>query len=114
MNENAELIKYIDVAENVYERVYQNNQVSNNLIVNLNRIMAEIKNQAAEKKLKLKYSSIYFEYCLSLPLSDRDVKVDLSLIPHFEDREESILWLTNFVGKICEPKKMKRHKLNFR
>ncbi len=49
MNENAELIKYIDVAENVYERVYQNNQVSNNLIVNLNRIMAEIKNQAAEK-----------------------------------------------------------------
>ena len=43
MNENAELIKYIDVAENVYERVYENNQVSNNLIVNLNRIMAEIK-----------------------------------------------------------------------
>ncbi|MGA6410483.1 hypothetical protein ACPD9G_17775, partial [Acinetobacter baumannii] len=38
----------------------------------------------------------------------------LSLIPHFEDREESILWLTNFVGKICEPKKMKRQKLNFR
>ncbi|MDH2651278.1 hypothetical protein R4612_18725, partial [Acinetobacter baumannii] len=55
MNENAELIKYIDVAENVYERIYQNNQVSNNLIVNLNRIMAEIKNQAAERKLKLKY-----------------------------------------------------------
>lgn len=46
MNENAELIKYIDVAENVYERVYENNQVSNNLIVNLNRIMAEIKKQA--------------------------------------------------------------------
>lgn len=114
MNENAELIKYIDVAENVYERVYQNNQVSKNLIVNLNRIMAEIKNQAAEKKLKLKYSSIDFEYCLSLPLADRDVKVDLSLVPHFEDREESILWLTNFVGKICESKKMNRQKLNVR
>ncbi|MDH2497033.1 hypothetical protein V8P88_16325 [Acinetobacter baumannii] len=114
MNENAELIKYIDVAENVYERIYQNNQVSNNLIVNLNRIMAEIKNQAAERKLKLKYSSIDFEYCLSLPLADRDIKVDLSLVPHFEDREESILWLTNFVGKICEPKQMNRQKLNFR
>lgn len=49
MNENAELIKYIDVAENVYERVYENNQFSNNLIVNLNRIMAEIKKQAEEK-----------------------------------------------------------------
>ncbi|MDH2651277.1 hypothetical protein R4612_18720, partial [Acinetobacter baumannii] len=55
MNENVELIKYIDIAETVYERVYENNKISNNLIVNLNRIMAEIKNQAAEKKLKLKY-----------------------------------------------------------
>ncbi|CAI3151395.1 hypothetical protein ACT4YY_07030 [Acinetobacter baumannii] len=114
MNENVELIKYIDIAETVYERVYENNKISNNLIVNLNRIMAEIKNQAAEKKLKLKYSSIDFEYCLSLPLADRDIKVDLSLVPHFEDREESILWLTNFVGKICEQKKMNRRKLNFR
>lgn len=49
MNENAELIKYIDVAENVYERVYENNQVSNNLIVNLNRIMAEIKSRPKKK-----------------------------------------------------------------
>ena len=114
MNENAELIKYIDVAETVYERVYENNKISNNLIVNLNRIMAEIKNQAAEKKLKLKYSAIDFEYCLSLPLADRDIKVDLSLVPHFEDREESILWLTNFVGNICELKQMRRQKLNFR
>ncbi|MCZ3133294.1 hypothetical protein NYZ18_19215, partial [Acinetobacter baumannii] len=31
-------------------------------------------------------------------------------IPHFEDREESILWLTNFIGKICEPRKMQRQK----
>ncbi len=88
MNKNVELINYIDVAETVYERVYENNKISNNLIVNLNRIMAEIKNQAAEKRLKLKYSSIDFEHCLSLPLADRKIKVDLSLIPHFEDREE--------------------------
>ncbi|MFW6408836.1 hypothetical protein ACOCIS_16480, partial [Acinetobacter baumannii] len=27
MNENAELIKYIDVAETVYERVYENNKI---------------------------------------------------------------------------------------
>ncbi|EME0354773.1 hypothetical protein VXI76_003695, partial [Acinetobacter baumannii] len=64
MNKNVELINYIDVAETVYERVYENNKISNNLIVNLNRIMAEIKNQAAEKRLKLKYSSIDFEHCL--------------------------------------------------
>ncbi|RJE49507.1 hypothetical protein AMS70_05015 [Acinetobacter sp. JS678] len=109
MNENAELIKYIDVAENVYE----NNQVSNNLIVNLNRIMAEIKKQAEEKNLRLKYKSIDFEYCLSLPLADRDIKIDLSLIPHFEHRDECILWLANFIGKISVPKKMTKQKLSF-
>ncbi|WP_336004893.1 hypothetical protein [Acinetobacter pittii] len=108
MNENAELIKYIDVAENVYNRVYEDNQISNNLIVNLNRIMEEIKKQAEEKNLKLRYSSIDFEYCLSLPLADRDIKVDLSLVPHFDHRDECILWLTNFIGKISVPKKMKR------
>ncbi len=53
MNKNVELINYIDVAEPVYERVYENNKISNNLIVNLNRIMAEIKNQAAEKKTQI-------------------------------------------------------------
>lgn len=112
MNENAELIKYIDVAESVYERVYENNQISNSLVVNLNRVMDEIKKQAKEKNLKLKYPSIDFEYCLSLPLADRDVKVDLSLIPHFEYRDESILWLTNFIGKISVPQKMNRRRLN--
>ncbi len=54
MNENAELIKYIDVAENVYERVYENNQISNDLIVNLNRIMAEIKKTGRRKKSEIK------------------------------------------------------------
>lgn len=114
MNENVDLIKYIDVAETAYERVYENNKISNNLIVNLNRIMAEIKNQAEEKRLKLKYSSIDFEYCLRLPLADREIKVDLSILPHFEDREESILWLTNFIGKISVPQKMYRQRLNSR
>ncbi|EPH2787006.1 hypothetical protein ACLD07_19060, partial [Acinetobacter baumannii] len=33
MNKNVELINYIDVAETVYERVYENNKISNNLIV---------------------------------------------------------------------------------
>ncbi|MCU4551612.1 hypothetical protein KTI87_03070 [Acinetobacter nosocomialis] len=112
MNENAELIKYVDVAESVYEQVYEKNQISNNLVVNLNRLMTEIKKQAEEKKLKLKYSSIDFEYCLSMPLADRDIKVDLSLIPHFEHRDECILWLTNFIGKISVPQKMNRQRLN--
>lgn len=43
-------------------------------------------------------------------MQQSQIKVDLSLIPHFEDREESILWLTNFIGKICEPRKMQRQK----
>ncbi|EMT99368.1 hypothetical protein ABNIH10_18548, partial [Acinetobacter baumannii ABNIH10] len=52
----AELIKYIDVAESVYERVYENNQISNSLVVNLNRVMDEIKKQAKRKKFEVEIS----------------------------------------------------------
>lgn len=43
MNENAELIKYLDIAENVYANIYEKYQITNNPVTNLNRVMAEIK-----------------------------------------------------------------------
>ncbi|MCJ9203689.1 hypothetical protein K5F07_18595, partial [Acinetobacter baumannii] len=55
-------------------------------------------------KLRLKFGSIRGA------LHFKSLCNKASLIPHFEDREESILWLTNFIGKICEPRKMQRQK----
>ncbi|MFA3330383.1 hypothetical protein KWG16_12130 [Acinetobacter baumannii] len=42
MNENAELIKYLDIAENVYENMYEKYQITDNPVTNLNRVMAEM------------------------------------------------------------------------
>ncbi len=45
MNENAELIKYLDIAENVYENMYEKYQITDNPVTNLNRVMAEIRKE---------------------------------------------------------------------
>lgn len=105
MNENAELIKYLDIAENVYANIYENYQITDNPVTNLNRVMAEIRKEAEQINVKLKYSKIDFEECLSKPLSEREIKVDLSLLPRFEYRDEFILWLANFIGNISVQKK---------
>lgn len=81
MNENAELIKYLDIAENVYENMYEKYQITDNPVTNLNRVMAEIRKEAEQNDLKLKYTKIDFEECLTKPLSEREIKVDLSLLP---------------------------------
>ncbi|AXU44082.1 hypothetical protein C6W84_3815 [Acinetobacter baumannii] len=72
MNENAELIKYLDIAENVYENMYEKYQITDNPVTNLNRVMAEIRKEAEQNDLKLKYTKIDFEECLTKPLSERE------------------------------------------
>ncbi|WP_151813492.1 hypothetical protein [Acinetobacter sp. TUM15379] len=113
MNENAELIKYLDIAENVYANIYEKYQITDNPVTNLNRVMAEIRKEAEQINLKLKYSKIDFEECLSKPLSEREIKVDLSLLPRFEYRDEFILWLANFIGNISVQKKFIKQNYQF-
>ncbi|MDC4552728.1 hypothetical protein NQ784_17720 [Acinetobacter baumannii] len=113
MNENAELIKYLDIAENVYENMYEKYQITDNPVTNLNRVMAEIRKEAEQNDLKLKYTKIDFEECLTKPLSERGIKVDLSLLPRFEYRDEFLLWLTNFIRNISVQKKFVKQKYYF-
>ncbi len=113
MNENAELSKYLDIAENVYENMYEKYQITDNPVTNLNRVMAEIRKEAEQNDLKLKYTKIDFEECLTKPLSEREIKVDLSLLPRFEYRDEFILWLTNFIRNISVQKKFVKQKYYF-
>ncbi|HFF4328390.1 TPA: hypothetical protein ACGC0L_003700, partial [Acinetobacter baumannii] len=54
-----------------------------------------------------------FEECLTKPLSEREIKVDLSLLPRFEYRDEFILWLTNFIRNISVQKKFVKQKYYF-
>ncbi|WGM23507.1 hypothetical protein [Acinetobacter pittii] len=111
MNENAELIKYLDIAEIVYLNINEKFQTTNSQVVKLDLIMSEIVKEAKSNNLKLRYMTIDFEDCLSKPISEREIKVDLSLLPHFQYRDEFILWLTKFIGNISVPKKVVRRSI---
>jgi len=97
---DADMKKYFDVAESVYENINLNNQSSKNIIDCLNRVLVEIKKEAAINDLKLKYSAIDFESCLNRPMKERIIKIDLSLLPSFNNRYEYILWLASFIKSI--------------
>ncbi|HFF5466812.1 TPA: hypothetical protein ACGDU3_001726, partial [Acinetobacter baumannii] len=55
---DAEINKYFDVAESVYNNIHFKNQSSKDLIDCLNRLLIEIKKEAAIKNLQLKYPVI--------------------------------------------------------
>lgn len=97
---DAEMKKYFDVAESVYKNIHFNNQSSKDLIDCLNRLLIEIKKEAAINNLQLKYPVIDFESCLSRSMKERIVKIDLSLLPNFDNEHEFILWLASFVKSI--------------
>ncbi|WP_447506497.1 hypothetical protein [Acinetobacter oleivorans] len=97
---DAEMKKYFDVAESVYNNIHFKNQSSKDLVDCLNRLLVEIKKEAATNNLQLKYSVIDFESCLNRPMKERIVKIDLSLLPNFENQYEFILWLVSFIKSI--------------
>ena len=101
---NAEMTKYLNIAENVYWKIQKKYRYPNDLIEYLNRVLNEIKVEAAEKNLRLMYSYIDFEECLNCPMNERNIKVDLSILPDFDKQDECILWLANFIKSISEVK----------
>ncbi len=103
-NMDTEMNKYFDVAESVYHNIHLKNQTSKNLVDCLNRLLVEIKKEAATNNLQLKYSVIDFENCLNQPMKERVVKIDLSLLPNFENEHEFILWLAGFIKSISVSK----------
>ncbi|KQG30302.1 hypothetical protein APC37_03360, partial [Acinetobacter baumannii] len=68
---DAEMKKYFDVAESVYNNIHFKNQSSKDLIDCLNRLLIEIKKEAAINNLQLKYPVIDFESCLNRPMKER-------------------------------------------
>ncbi len=51
-------------------------------------------------KFKLKYNFIDFDECLTKPLEDCAIKLDVSLMPNHKNKDEYILWLAGFIERI--------------
>ncbi len=92
--------KFITIAEKIYKRFEEDKLFSDNLIEQLNNLVSIIRKEIKGTPCKLKYNFIDFEECLSKPLNECVIKIDMSLIPKYNNKSEYIMWLASFIAKI--------------
>ncbi|MDV7484957.1 hypothetical protein R4462_04670 [Acinetobacter baumannii] len=94
--------QYLMFAENIYKKVKDEQVFSDDRIENMNTLMKYIRSEIEGTEFKLKYNFIDFMEQFSTPLDECKVKIDVSLIPHYNLKDEYILWLAGFIEKITE------------
>ena len=92
--------KFITIAEKIYKRFEENKLFSENLIEQLNNLVSIIRKEIKGTPCKLKYNFIDFEECLSKPLNECTIKIDMSLMPKYKNKGEYIMWLASFIERI--------------
>ncbi|MDE4040727.1 hypothetical protein [Acinetobacter pittii] len=94
--------QYLIFAENIYQKVKDEEVFSDDCIENMNTLMKYIRSEIEGTEFKLKYNFIDFIEQFSTPLEECKVKIDVSLIPPHILKDEYILWLAGFIEKITE------------
>lgn len=94
--------QYLIFAENIYKKVKDEEVFSDDSIENMNTLMKYIRSEIEGTEFKLKYNFIDFVEQFSTPLEECKVKIDVSLIPPHNLKDEYILWLAGFIEKITE------------
>ncbi|HCH8075228.1 TPA: hypothetical protein NJW64_003423, partial [Acinetobacter baumannii] len=92
--------KFLIIAEKVYKKLEEDKLFSDNLIEQLNNLVSIIRKEIKGTPCKLKYNFIDFEECLSKPLSECTIKLDMSLMPKYKNKGEYIMWLASFIERI--------------
>lgn len=97
-----DISKYYEIAEKVYQEIFVDSQkyVSQDKIHTLNNILIKVIKYAAEYQIKITYSYINFEECLNIPITERVIKIDLSLFGMLTTRDELVPWLMKFIQSI--------------
>ncbi|MFK8986884.1 hypothetical protein [Acinetobacter seifertii] len=94
------MIKFIAIAEKVYEELEKKDLFSDNIIEQLNNLVSVIRKELKGTPCKLKNNYIDFEECLTKPPDECLVKLDVSLMPKYKNKLEYIMWLASFIEKI--------------
>lgn len=92
--------QYLIIAENVYKKIEDKNLFSESSAETLNYLVGVIRKEIKGTKFKLKYNFIDFDECLTKPLEDCAIKLDVSLMPNHKNKDEYILWLAGFIERI--------------
>ncbi|MFG4640197.1 hypothetical protein ACFZ9G_09120 [Acinetobacter baumannii] len=94
--------QYLFLAETIYKKMKNEKLFSKDVLENMYILMKVIRKEIKGTEYKLKYNFIDFNEVLSKSKNDCKVKIDVSLIPSYNLREEYILWLAGFIQKITE------------
>ncbi|TDH90618.1 hypothetical protein DWA19_09645 [Acinetobacter baumannii] len=94
--------QYLMIAEKVYKKIKEDDLFSNTPTEHLNNLIGVIRKEIKGTKFKLKYNFIDFDECLTKPLDECAVKIDISLMPSHKNKGEYILWLAGLIEKITE------------
>ncbi|MEB3865374.1 hypothetical protein MSG66_15330 [Acinetobacter sp. IK31] len=92
--------QFLIIAEKVYKKFEDSKLFSDNIIEQLNSLVSIIRQELKGTPYKLKYNFINFEECISKPLSECMVKLDISLMPSYKNKCEYIMWLASFIERI--------------
>lgn len=92
--------QYLMIAEKVYKKIEEQDLFSDSPTEHLNNLIGVIRKEIKGTKFKLKYNFIDFEECLTKPLDECAVKIDISLMPSHKNKDEYILWLAGFVERM--------------
>lgn len=69
--------RYLAIADKVYKKIKNDNLFSDDVIENLNCLVGLIRNAIKGTEFKLKYNFINFEDCLTKPIEQCSVKIDM-------------------------------------
>ncbi|MEI1741151.1 hypothetical protein V8P90_16800 [Acinetobacter baumannii] len=94
--------QYLMFAENIYNKIKDEELFSHDCIENMNTLMKYIRSEIEGTEFKLKYNFVDFMEQFSTPLDECKVKIDVSLIPPHNSEDEYILWLAGLIEKITE------------
>ncbi len=91
--------QYLMIAEKVYKKIKEDDLFSNTPTEHLNNLIGVIRKEIKGTKFKLKYNFIDFDECLTKPLDECAVKIDISLMPSHKNKDEYILWFEPY--RVC-------------
>ncbi|WP_336004895.1 hypothetical protein [Acinetobacter pittii] len=88
------------IADKVYKKIKNDKLFTEDTVENLNCLISLIRQAIKGTDFKLKHNFINFEECLTKPLNECSVKIDVSLMPKYQNEGEFILWLAGFVERM--------------
>ncbi len=94
--------QYLRIAENIYRYFEKNKKFNTTLPDCLNMIIKKLQEELKDTDLKLLYNYIDFVERFHKEPPDRQISIDVSVVPSYKNKDEFILWLASFIEKNTE------------